>query len=361
MTTETSARPENPYARAYANFLEQTAGHQLTVIVDDGLNRRLRVGAPDSNMWSWSVHTWDMHWAMVGDVANGYTFRRDTDMMAFFDNGSRSRRYKADGAPSVDFRYWAEKLAGRTDVRVYSAEKFLRLVTEHLEEDEDLGLEAQRIHAAIESVTKRVCARNGVDYDAYVAKLRAGEKGEALFDGIELDEDDDDEMEYFGQELPEQSPELRRTMLIEDARFYSETEASAHEWVQEHEDTFGSDAHWEWSFRDFDVHFLFACWAIELTVRLWREYEKTPEAIAHRAAVADTIKISDDALKAVLEIASRGLLKEIGAIDARHHYFPHELEEMNARFENAQLGIDALRAVQHARATSKAAETAHAA
>lgn len=350
-TVEREPRP-NPYARQYAHFLEATKDHVLTVYLDDGLNRRMRVGSPSTSMYAFDVSTWFNHLATTGDIADGFTFRRDADMIDFFDLGSRNRRYHDDGAPSIDLRYWGEKRVNGQEIRSYDAGVFIRRLTEALEEHDELGLEAQKLYETIESVVRRVAKRNDIDFDTLAAATRV--PGSPVLANIVLDESDDEEMDWFGEALPEQSPALRRTILIEDARFYSDSEPSAQEWLQEHQEIVGDDAYYEWNLRDYTVSFLYTCWAIDLTIRLWRAYEQTPEAIAHRAAVKDTIAISDEALAAVLLFAERGLTRELGATDARHHYFEHELEEMNARFENAQSGLAALRTLEKARAASKA-------
>ncbi|HEU5223099.1 MAG TPA: hypothetical protein VFU07_05385 [Candidatus Lumbricidophila sp.] len=128
----------NPYAREYANFLKQTQGHQLTVLHDDGLYRHLRMHTPaDGSIWSWNMVTWPGYLATVGDIANGYTFTRELDMIGFFEMGMHFQDYYSDGAPSIDFRYWAEKLANtqRDSVREFSKEKFLERVRYTLSDD----------------------------------------------------------------------------------------------------------------------------------------------------------------------------------------------------------------------------------
>lgn len=60
-------KPTNPYAHAYADFLRETAEHQLVVPHDDGLYRHLRIQKPGTRMWSWDITTWPGHLATSGE------------------------------------------------------------------------------------------------------------------------------------------------------------------------------------------------------------------------------------------------------------------------------------------------------
>lgn len=274
------AKRANQYSSVYANFLEQTKEHALTVALDDGLNRRFRVGDPETSIWSWHIVTWPGYLATFGDIADGFMFTRIPDMLDFFEVTGGSQNYYSDGSPSIDFRYWAEKLSGGRshEVRKYSSEAFIRHVTEVLDEHEDLGTEAQAEYQKIVDVAKRVVTRHGVDYDEYLIDLR---KKTPTLTNLEINERDSDEIELFGLSIPEESPAERRAECLDEARHASETENDAYNWLRDNQEVFGVD-YWEANLRDWDAHFLIACYALELSVRLWREYEATPEAEAHR-------------------------------------------------------------------------------
>lgn len=220
MVYDPNNKPVNPYAGLYENFIEQTRDHVLTVTVDDGLNRRLRVGAPDTGIWSWNIITWPGYLATFGDIADGFMFSRIEDMIDFFDRRGH-RNYFSDGSPSIDFRYWAEKLSGgRThDVREYSSEVFIQRVAESLEEHAELGAAGQ---------------------------------------------------------------EERREEILAEARRNADSEHEAREYLSGNQDLFGQDAYWDWALIDYNIHFIFACYAIDLSVKLWRKYEASVEARAHR-------------------------------------------------------------------------------
>lgn len=85
-----------------ADFASETAGHELTVLHDDGLYRHLRIAAPGTGIWSWELITWPGYLTITGDIGAGFTFRADNDMAPWFLASQRP-----------NLRYWAEKLIGR--------------------------------------------------------------------------------------------------------------------------------------------------------------------------------------------------------------------------------------------------------
>lgn len=202
ISAETRTRRKNPYEQIWSSVVAQTKDHQLTILREDGLHRHLTVAEPGVNNWSWGVITWPGHLATFGDIADGYMFRRTRDMLTFFDVDDHLLDYYTDGSPSIDFRYWAEKLCGGRDVTRYDPDTFMWQVKEALAEDE-LDDEAQ-------------------------------------------------------------------AELIEEASWVQASEGTAREWLNNREAVFGTDT-WEWDLTDFDTSFLFACYCIHLTVRLYRE------------------------------------------------------------------------------------------
>lgn len=293
MTNEPQTKPENPCAAQYREFLEQTKDHVLTVIKDNELDRRMYVGSPKHIYWSWSVITWPGYLTTVGDIANGYIFSRETDMIAFL--GTSRTNYYSDGAPSIDFRYWAEKLQGHESVRVYSDTRFLQRLEEHLSEHEEMGDEAQAAYEANIASLKTACQRAAVDHNAFLIELQ-GQPGPSFDENRDrlqeiLDEDAACELYLFEKNaIPEESPVERRAEIIESAKCSDYSQEQAYEWLANNEDRIGAYDTWEWKFTEYDVHFLFTCWAIELTIRLWRAYvankdtsELNPATIAQPA------------------------------------------------------------------------------
>lgn len=317
----TDTRPSNPYAQAYADFLEQAKDHRLVVLHMDGLYRHLRVQAPGTRMWSWDINTWPGYLASSGDIADGLVFTRLDDMIDFFDITGGSRDYYSDGAPSIDVRYWAEKLCGGRshDVKSYDSDRFLKLVREHLKEHEELGDAAQRAHELRLALLKRIHQMRGLDevtsqalLDAHwFTESRSARHADHAYTTVAqqyrdaasvaslrlwctdgLTEDQIDELiqkhcfsALSDTSISEQSPAERRATIIDSARLHAGTENGAHTWLSEHEELVGCDT-WEWDLRDWNIHFLFACYAIDLTVQLYRQHQAAMESSEHDPDVA---------------------------------------------------------------------------
>ncbi|MCB5280482.1 hypothetical protein [Arthrobacter sp. ES1] len=220
-TPAPAAARTNPAAKAWASFQENSADHQLTVLHEHGLYRHIRMAEPGTRMWSWDIVTWPGHLATSGDIADGLnltefvtsadglTFSREPDMIRdFFGRMRGNRPYYADGAPSLDFRYWAEKLQGdqRQTAKAYVHENFIRFVTETLTERREDG------------------------YDASLTQERVDE-------------------------------------LIDEVKQLEEYEAAARDWLAAHDDEFPDS--WENDFKDYTFHFQVACYAINAAVQAY--------------------------------------------------------------------------------------------
>jgi hypothetical protein len=199
----------NPAAEAWAAFQKDTANHQLTVLHEQGLYRHLRMSAPGTRWGSWDIVTWPGHLATSGDIADGLTFSREPDMVRdFFGRMRGNRPYFSDDAPSIDFRYWAEKLQGdqRETVKAYNHEDFIEFVTDTLTDRLEAG------------------------YDASLTQARFDE-------------------------------------LIAEVNDLEEYEAAAREWLGDHEKEFPDS--WEHNFKDYTFHFQVACYAINAAVQAY--------------------------------------------------------------------------------------------
>lgn len=218
----------NPAAAAWASFRQETANHRLTVLHDHGLYRHARMSAPGTRMWSWDIVTWPGHLATSGDIADGLnltefvtsadglTFSREPDMIGFFGKPRGLRPYYSDGAPSLDFRYWAEKLQGdqRQTVKAYEHARFLTYVSESLVE-------------------------------------RLAEGDDCKLTSSRVDE------------------------LIDEAKDVEPYEEAAREWLSQHEDIFSES--WEHDLKDYTFHFQVACYAINAAVQA---YLALPQPVA---------------------------------------------------------------------------------
>lgn len=136
--TTQDQRPENPHAKLWQRFLRETAGHQLKVGKDDGdVRRHLRMKTPGTYRHHWDVVTWPGALATRGSVADGYLFSHshDRDMIKFFSPDERyALEFYSDGAPCIDFRYWAQQLGTEIQpiTKAYSPKKFMARATEIL-------------------------------------------------------------------------------------------------------------------------------------------------------------------------------------------------------------------------------------
>lgn len=301
----------NPHAATWAAFIEQTPDHQLVAIHDDGLYRHLRVQIPGTRLWSWDVVTWPGHLATAGDVADGFTFRRTEDMLSFFFVPDHLRTYYSDGAPSIDVRYWAEKLTGNRShsVKAYDSELFLQQVREALEENEDIGLEAQQLRERQLALLERVrtLSHRGVGENPaptvqeQLTKYWADQLSQQqLFaqNGLtqtemdqlaqEFDVDENGEpndLDLFALEwapVAQIPPQEHREEILRSAELHADTEYEAHTWLAENEKHVGSDT-FEWDLREYDFHFVLACYCIDKTVQLYRQ---------HRAELQRELKVA---------------------------------------------------------------------
>lgn len=104
-------------------FARDTAGHQMTVLHDDGLYRHLRFQDPKHGAYWFDIVTWPGCLTIRGDINDAYTFNRLPDMFEFF----RGKH--------INPGYWAEKLPnGWNSVKEYSEDTFRKLVKEHVAE-----------------------------------------------------------------------------------------------------------------------------------------------------------------------------------------------------------------------------------
>ncbi|QTD97033.1 hypothetical protein [Streptomyces cyanogenus] len=121
------------YPEIAARFTRDTAGHQMTVLHDDGLYRHLRfTNNPRGYGEYWfDLITWPGRLAMCGDLGDDYVFSRMPDMFEFF---------RADRRWGINPHYWAEKLGGgRRSVKEYSEELLRQRVVEQFVNDAKWG------------------------------------------------------------------------------------------------------------------------------------------------------------------------------------------------------------------------------
>lgn len=109
-------------------FAQETAGHQLTILHDDGLYRHLRMMNPEyGGLYAYSLITWPNGLAFRGDGPNFiFTMHPTGDVFEMF------RRSNSGG---INPGYWQEKVQAGP-VKAWSARKFREWLTAQADEAE---------------------------------------------------------------------------------------------------------------------------------------------------------------------------------------------------------------------------------
>lgn len=105
---------------------DDMAGHQISIIRDDGVYRHIRFATPGTSFWRFDLVTWPGHLVITGDVQD-FHFARLDDMFEFF---RKPVGYINPG-------YWAEKLCGEQRCKSYSADVFKQRVFQEFWDDRD--------------------------------------------------------------------------------------------------------------------------------------------------------------------------------------------------------------------------------
>ncbi|MEU1663652.1 hypothetical protein ABZ547_08550 [Streptomyces sparsogenes] len=114
------------YPEIAARFARETAGHQMTVIHDDGLYRHLRFANPNSGLYWYEITTTPGQLVFSGD-GESFVFRLADDMFEMFRRSAE--------AGGINAGYWAEKC--RTgNARSYSRELFEKYVEKQVAKGE---------------------------------------------------------------------------------------------------------------------------------------------------------------------------------------------------------------------------------
>lgn len=101
-------------------FAETVAGHQMTVVLDQGLHRHLTFKRPETSNRYFHITTWPGYLTISGDMGC-YVFARLPDMFSFF---------RSD-LPGINPDYWGEKLQAVSKSEGYvefSRERFVSAI-----------------------------------------------------------------------------------------------------------------------------------------------------------------------------------------------------------------------------------------
>ena len=114
------------YAEAAAYFKRATAGHQMTVLHEDGLYRHLRFQTPgNGSSYGYDLITWPYNLVIRGGWTFTFTIDATEDMFDLF----RRTSFPGEINPS----YWQEKVtAGRDEIEGFNDSLFEQQVKQHV-------------------------------------------------------------------------------------------------------------------------------------------------------------------------------------------------------------------------------------
>lgn len=153
-----------------AQFLKDTASHQLEVVKDDGVHRHLRFRRPGTSFYGFDIVTWPGYLAISGDMGSSM-FTRLPDMFEFF-------RERSDGDLVINPGYWAEKCTANDGkkkefrmelLRAYVKEHYDEYVANHRDDDEQAPAWASDLWQEVED---KIIARIA-DYESTTSAIQA--------------------------------------------------------------------------------------------------------------------------------------------------------------------------------------------
>jgi len=216
-------------------FLQEVAGHQMTVVRDDGIYRHVRFKRPDTICMHFDLITWPGYLCYTGDMGT-YVFTRLRDMFDFFRRSEKKELFR------IDLRYWAEKVeAGdRCDgVKKFSLDKFEREIRDWIARREE------------ESLPDEDDAKDVALHAAAFTELRA-----AVEDGV-LSCDDNDVRAYDAANGFEHRGEAWQAYFGEKA-------------------SFEFDDFWEVDATDWTHRFVWCCFALAWGIK---QYDESTAAV----------------------------------------------------------------------------------
>ncbi|MFI6103217.1 hypothetical protein [Streptomyces sp. NPDC051310] len=234
------------YPEIAARFERETAGHQMTVLHDEGLYRHLLFRTPGHGFYWFEIITTPGQLVFSGD-GESYVFRRMDDMLQFFRTGLRR-----DGSIDINPQYWSEKLASdRDSVTKYDREIVERLVKERVVEGIREGWAPRGIGKAVHEDVL------GSEYLETEDEARR-----VLY-----------EFEYGAKYMPKctcgkSGPQVGATW--EAARWrdqHRKENGTQHKVSIDRVAGFNFDDVSEWDLRDYDWWFLWACHAVVAGIR----------------------------------------------------------------------------------------------
>lgn len=238
------------YKDAAERFQRDTAGHEMTIVHDDGLHRHLQFKAPGASFYGFELVTWPGSLAIRGGM-DGFMFSRIMDMFEFF----RGKRINPD--------YWAEKTeGGRDSCKRYSQEKFCQVVKERFVEEVRDGGTPRGLGKAVRA---EILNSDEIGWEDDARRVLDEFEYGALFKVSCLCGDAAEFAEEYGASLW-RSSHIRSSSAVH------------HRSSVERVEGFRFDDTWDWDFREYTAQFLWCCHAIVWGIR---QYDKA-RVPAHR-------------------------------------------------------------------------------
>lgn len=143
-----------------AQFVKDIRDHEVTIRLDQGLYRHIRLMKPGTSCMYFDLVTWPNRLVYTGDMGD-FMFSRIDDMFAFF-RGARP-----------NYSYWAEKVLasdGREGgIYEFSMQKFQDSVWDYVTEYFDGGDPPEEMQSQIEWEIFRVAEEYGHSLPGYIA------------------------------------------------------------------------------------------------------------------------------------------------------------------------------------------------
>jgi hypothetical protein len=238
--------------QAKQSFAADTKSHELTIELDEGLHRHLKVRNPETGFGWYEIVTWPGSLTISGDMGT-FTFSRTDDMLGFFGEGKINPRYWMEklGAPSWDAR---EALA--TQFTEESLTEWIQwwrdqVIKDDLTDNEG-SLDAAAAAAFTEAVEEQLLSRTDSVEDEREAR--------SLLSSFEFD--------WKQPEIDWKDPEAGQGGLVGDATI-----------------SLGDDLY-ETDLREWRHQYLWCCLAICHAVKLYRAQTATVSAPWHKRVYA---------------------------------------------------------------------------
>jgi len=169
----------NDYAEDAARFKQETAGHEMVVLHDDGLYRHLVFANPKPSLYRFDLITWANNLVIRGDGPNF--------MFSVFPTADLFDLFRETGRHGIQPGYWQEKaIAGR--VRSWSEDRFKKWLIQEAASNEAAypglmdAVDAQILNSDDHSLEYRGTAEYAVASFDHDYRLRLPERWEESFE-----------------------------------------------------------------------------------------------------------------------------------------------------------------------------------